>query len=156
MKTLVVYDSFFGNTEKVALAIRTALGGPEQVEAVRAGEVKPEQLKEVGLLVVGSPTRAFSPSKATTEFLTGLPSNGLKGVKAAVFDTRMDVAKAPRLLAIMVRLFGYAAQRIAAKLVKKGASLALPPEGFFVKDSEGPLEDDELERAAAWALSIHN
>ena len=31
MKALVIYDSFFGNTEKVAKAIGSALGGPKDV-----------------------------------------------------------------------------------------------------------------------------
>jgi len=44
MKTLVVYDSFFGNTEKIAQAIGAALGLPPDVEVVRVSAVKPEQL----------------------------------------------------------------------------------------------------------------
>ena len=43
---------------------------------------------------------------------------------------------------------------IADKLEKKGGSLIIPPEGFFVKDSEGPLKDGEIERAVDWAKLI--
>jgi hypothetical protein len=53
-----------------------------------------------------------------------------------------------------VKLFGYAAKPIAYKLEKKGGSLVIPPEGFLVKASEGPLKDGELERAADWAKLI--
>jgi len=64
MKALVVYDSFFGNTEKIAQTIGNALGAPADVEVLRVGNVKPEQLTGLGLLVVGSPTRAFRPTPA--------------------------------------------------------------------------------------------
>ena len=59
-----------------------------------------------------------------------------------------------RLLNILVKLFGYAAKPIADKLEKKGGVPIIPPEGFFVKDSEGPLKDGELERVADWAKLI--
>jgi hypothetical protein len=38
--------------------------------------------------------------------------------------------------------------------VKRGGKLAVPPEGFIVEASEGPLREGELERAAAWAKTI--
>ncbi|GAI96433.1 unnamed protein product [marine sediment metagenome] len=53
-----------------------------------------------------------------------------------------------------MKLFGYAAKPIADKLEKKGGGLIIPPEGFFIKDSKGPLKDGELERAADWAKLI--
>ncbi len=152
MKTLIVYDSVFGNTEQIAQAISKSIGSEERVEALRAGDMKPEHLIGLRLLIVGSPTRAFRPTKAITDFLDKIPSNGLKGVRVATFDTRISTTDVnSRLLNILVRLFGYAAKPIADRLEKKGGSLVIPPEGFFVKDSEGPLKDGELERAADWA-----
>ena len=35
MRTLIIYDSFFGNTEQIAQAIGNALGSPEDVEILR-------------------------------------------------------------------------------------------------------------------------
>ena len=155
MKTLIVYDSVFGNTEKIAQAIGNSLSSKENVETLRVSEVKPEQLIGLELLIVGSPTRAFKPTKAIMYFLNKIPLNGLKGVKVAAFDTRISTADvSSRLLNILVKLFGYAAKPIAYKLEKKGGSLIIPPEGFFVKDSKGPLKDGELERAVDWAKLI--
>ncbi|MGE5571418.1 MAG: flavodoxin family protein [Bacteroidota bacterium] len=152
MKTLVVYDSIFGNTKQIALAISSALGSEENVETLHVSDMKPERLNGVQLLVVGSPTRAFRPTKAITDFLNGIPSDGLRGVKVTAFDTRISTADVrSRLLSAMVRLFGYAAKPIADRLEKKGGALLAPPEGFFVKGSEGPLKDGEIERAADWA-----
>jgi flavodoxin I len=54
----------------------------------------------------------------------------------------------------MAHMFGYAAEPIAASLVKHGGTQILPPAGFFVMDTEGPLREGELERAAAWGREI--
>jgi hypothetical protein len=73
------------------------------------------------------------------------------------FDTRFtesNIAEAPAILGFFVRIFGYAAEPIAGRLEKKGGELVLPPEGFYVGDTEGPLLEGELERAAAWANQI--
>jgi len=153
MKVLIIYDSAFGNTEQIAQAIGNALGSQKDVEILRVSNVKPEQLTGLKLLIVGSPTRQFRPTAAINNFLKRIPKNGLKGVKIAVFDTRftMSVIEESRVLPFFVRLFGYAAKPISDRLKKKGGELIIPPEGFYVKDSEGPLKDGELERAAAWA-----
>jgi flavodoxin len=155
MKVLIVYDSVFGNTEKIAQAIGNAFGSQDDVEILRVGDVKPEQVTGMKLLIVGSPTRAFRPTSAITNFLGKIPRNGLEGVKVAAFDTgiSMDDMK-PTILRIPVRLFGYAAKPISDRLRKKGGELTTPPEGFFVKGVEGPLKEGELERAADWAKQI--
>jgi flavodoxin I len=151
----VIYDSFFGNTEKIAQAIGSALGGAETVRVCKVNTVQPEDLNGIDLLIVGSPTRAFRPTKPTQALLASIPAMGLKGVRAAAFDTRIAVQEVNNgFLTVMVKLFGYAAEPIAKQLVKKGAALALPTEGFIVKESEGPLKDGELERAAAWVKPI--
>ncbi len=149
MKALVVYDSVFGNTEKVAQAIAQTLGAA----ALRVGAVTPQQLDGVKLLVVGSPTRAFRPLPSVKAWLAELP--GLKSVRVAAFDTRMAIdEKTPGILRFFAGIFGYAAAPIASRLGKKGGLLALAPEGFIVTASEGPLKDGELERAAAWARQL--
>ena len=68
MKAVVIYDSFFGNTEKVANAIGGALGDPKDVSVCRVNDANPDLLKNAEILLVGSPTRAFSPTPAIKEF----------------------------------------------------------------------------------------
>lgn len=155
MKILVLYDSFFGNTEKVAGAVGEALASSGDVEVTRVSNLMPAQLQGVQLLVLGSPTRAFSPSDATKAFLKNLAPNALTGVKVAAFDTRVEVAKVnSAFLTFMVKLFGYAAEPIARGLKKRGGLLVGTPAGFFVLGKEGPLEEGELERAASWAKQL--
>jgi len=153
MKALIVYDSYFGNTEKIAQAMGNALGLQDRV--VKISNFKAEQLKGIELLIVGSPTRGFRPSEGIQAFLKNIPADGLRNVKVAGFDTRIkpgDIKQA--VLRFMVSRMGYAAKPISDRLVKKGGSLAAAPEGFCVKASEGPLYEGEIERAAAWVKSI--
>jgi flavodoxin len=152
---MVVYDSVFGNTEQVARAIARAMGGSEDIQAHRVAEVSPEQLMALETLVVGSPTRGFQPTPATKRLLDRIPRRGLEGLKVAAFDTRFAVENVDSaILKVMVKLFGYAAKPIADRLMKKGGDLMLPPEGFFVEDTEGPLREGELDRAADWAARV--
>ncbi len=155
MNALIIYDTFFGNTEQIAKAVGNGLGSQAEVKIVKVSETKPEQVRGMNLLIVGSPTRAFSPSPAMKEFLRAIPANSLRGIKVAAFDTRI-VAKGIGALIFnpLAAIFGYAAEPIADRLVKKGGQLVIPPEGFFVVDSEGPLRAGEIERAVEWGRRI--
>jgi flavodoxin len=155
MTTLIVYDSVFGNTEQVARVIGQTLGSPEQAEVLPVSKVVPARLVGEALIIVGSPTRGFRPTPAMTKFLDSLPRDSLHGIRVAAFDTRIALSDVNNgLLNVFVKVFGYAAQPIANKLVKKGGTLVVPPEGFFVKGSEGPLKEGERERAAKWAKTL--
>lgn len=104
---------------------------------------------------MGSPTRAFRPTPAISKLLAGLAGQALAGVKVAAFDTRIDLSDiGSAVLRSFVRLFGYAAGPIAKRLAKKGGELVVPPEGFSVAGTEGPLKEGDLERAADWARRI--
>jgi flavodoxin len=156
MKAMVVYDSMYGNTKQIAEAIGPALGSPGEVEIVRASEARPGQLTGLSLLVVGSPTQKFRPLGSVSSFLKSIPPDGLQGVKVAAFDTRFppEAVDKVRILAFFVNIFGYAAEPIAKRLQSKGGALAIPPAWFYVSDTQGPLVEGELERAAAWARQI--
>jgi len=141
MKTLVVYDSLHGNTEKIAKAIGDAISG--EAEVLRVGVVNSSELKPCDLFIVGSPTHGGRPTSAIQDFLKKIPKSAIDGIDVAAFDTRFSKR--------WVKIFGFAAKKIADILEKKGGNLVLPPEGFIVKGTEGPLEEGELERAAEWS-----
>ena len=155
MKVLIVYDSVFGNTEQIAQAISDSLGSKENVETLRVNDVKIEKITGLDLLIVGSPTRGFRPTKAITNFLKRISTNGLNGVKVAAFDTRFSLSSIESsVLRFIVKTGGYAAKSIANRLKKKGGDLIMPPEGFLVTGEEGPLKKGELERAADWVKIV--
>jgi flavodoxin I len=159
MKGLIVYDSVYGNTEKIARAIYEVLGNREELTIMRVGGVNPKQFSELDLFIIGSPTQRFQSMPAISNLLKEIPPNGLKGVKVTAFDTRMtekQINETP-VLAFFVKLFGrsaYAAKSMAEMLKKKGGELIVPPEGFYVEGMEGPLVQGELERAESWAKKI--
>lgn len=144
MKTLIVYDSVHGNTEKIARAIGDAISG--EVEVLRAGEVVSTDLGALDLLIVGAPTYGGRPTPPVRDFLSRVPVGALEGTSVAAFDTRIP--------ARWVRIFGFAAGKIAGRLKRLGGTLVVSPEGFFVKGTEGPLLEGEAERAANWAREI--
>ncbi len=55
MKTIVIYDTQFGNTEEVAKAVAGALGGEVKIQHVK--DANPADLSDYDLAVIGSPTQ---------------------------------------------------------------------------------------------------
>ena len=150
MKILVIYDSFFGNTEKIAKSIAQSTKG----DLLHVDNCKASSIKDIDYLIVGSPTRAFKPTEKIVAFIKSLPVNSLYGIKIMAFDTRVDVKKVnSKFLTFMVKIFGYAATPIEKALISKGANKAAEAEGFIVEESEGPLREGEEERAAEWGKS---
>lgn len=155
MEVLIVYQSFFGNTEKVAAAIRDSLGSHKDTELVEVAKFEPFLLEGVEYLIVGSPTRKFSFTGGIKKLFERIPRDGLKGVRVAAFDTRIGLSDIEsRMLRFMARIFGYAATPLARKLEKKGGELVVAPEGFLVAGMKGPLKQGELERASRWAIKV--
>jgi hypothetical protein len=165
MKTLVVYESMYGNTKAVAEAIAEGLGGAEVVSVSQAAD----RSEEPDLLVVGGPTHihgmATTRSRqaaveavkedgdthvepdATAEpglraWIRDLPA--VSGGRAAAFDTRAD--RAPWLT-------GAASRGIAKRLRRHGYEV-FSTESFLVEESEGPLAHGELSRARAWGAQL--
>ncbi len=154
MKALIVYDSKFGNTEKIARAIGEAINPLGEVEVAKAGDANASELSSINFLIVGSPTHAGGATRAIKEFLRKIPANALKNVRVASFDTRFSAKDKGIGARIVLGILRYAAGRIANILEYKGGYLAIVPEGFIIEDSEGPLKKGELERAAIWAKGI--
>ncbi|HIH44549.1 MAG TPA: flavodoxin [Candidatus Methanoperedenaceae archaeon] len=119
MKILLVHDSVYGNTEKLAKVIAGAIQPSGEVRVLRAKDAA--ELGSIDLLIVGSPTQGGRPTPAIREFLNKIPANALQHTGVAAFDTR--------LAGFFVKLFGFAAGRIAASLEARGGHLVAQPEG---------------------------
>ena len=161
MRALVVYESLWGNTEKVARAIAAELAVTMQVDVVDVDSA-PNTIAGYDLVAVGGPTHAFSMTRVSTRQTAvkqnGAPSAPQRGirewldvltptenhVKAVTFDTR---ANAPRLP-------GSAARAAKQELGSLGFEIPLKQKTFRVHGYEGPLVDGELEKAAVWAREV--
>lgn len=139
METLVIFDSNFGNTKKVAEVIASEL----DAKAISVSDFNEEELEGVNLLIVGSPINAWRPTEKINKFLSGLAKEELKDIKVAGFDTRAKIF-----------ISGDAAKKIVKKLEEAGAKSITEPQGFYVKGKEGPLFEGEIEKAKKWAKEI--
>ena len=148
IKPLIVYDSVYGNTEKIAKSIGKALGSESKV--LRVSEASLFDLKKINLLIVGSPVHGGKPTTDIEKFLKSIPFNYLKHMRVAAFDTRFATENHGIGVRILMKVIRYAAHRIAKILVQKGGKLIAKPEGFIVEDKEGPLKKGEATRAARW------
>ncbi len=161
MKALVVYESMFGNTGRIARAVADGLATSMEAEACdvrRLGATLPD---DVDLLVLGAPTHAFSLSRPSTRadaMRQGAPpqdpsvglrewiaEQSLAGRTVAVFDSRAAKAR---------HLPGSAARSAARMLRRRGVARPLGVTSFYVADVAGPLVDGELDRAAAWGREL--
>jgi flavodoxin len=144
MNALVIYNSKFGNTERIARAIGEALRTRAVVDVQQIAEVSSIS-PAFDLLVVGGPTQGHGVDQDLKTFLDGLTPEAVQGVAVATFDTRL---RWPVLLS------GSAARGIAKRLGQKGACVIVEPESFFVEGGEGPLAEGEVARAASWARQL--
>lgn len=155
MKALIIYDSVFGNTKRVAQAIGEELSaGHVTTEVLSVKETNTSEIVDFDLIVFGSPTHGGRASSDMKEFFGSIPDESLAGKKIACFDTRSDLSEENIFVRTVVRLLGYAAGRIEGTLRKKGGEPVIEPEGFLVSGREGPLVEGELERAKKWGRDL--
>lgn len=162
MKVLVVYESMFGNTEEVAVAVADGLRALAEVQLVEVDEAPVEPPPDIDLVVAGGPTHAFSMSRERTredaarqggrtraigtglrDWIAALPS-GHHDQRLVTFDTRVG----------KVRHLPGSAARAAARAARRHGYDAGQPESFWVEDVSGPLLAGELDRARAWGLAL--
>lgn len=169
MKTLIVYESMYGNTHAVAEAVAAGLGGEPAVELCTTDEATAVRVAEADLVVVGGPTHvhgmasdrsrqgaiAEAEKKPDLDLDQAVESESLRawldalddvdGKSGVAFDTR---ASGPTVLT------GSAAKGIAKRMRRHGFNLVAEPESFVVQASEGPLAEGELDRAVEWGRSL--
>jgi hypothetical protein len=169
MRTLVVYESIFGNTHAIANVIAEGLRSAGEVRIVPVSEATVVLLDWADLVIAGGPTHAHGMTRSSTrkgavdqaakpdsvltiepdaqgpgmrEWLDKLPYQDAK--LAAAFDTRVN---GPALLT------GRASSGIANGFKDHGFELAAQPESFLV-NRHNELVMGELERAQVWGASL--
>lgn len=175
MRAMVVYESMYGNTGKVAQALAAGLARYMSVDLVEVASAPAILPIDLDLLLVGGPTHRFglSRAKSRADAVAWARNDGKDGPPAGVasatrlglrdwlkchpsrqrrvpsvaFGTQLD---RPRWLA----RFGTAADAIEHCLLRVGMPLAAPKQLFYVKGLTGPLLDGEEERGTAWAAGL--
>lgn len=136
-KAIVVFDTKFGNTERVAKSIAKGIENRGISSSCLAiGSVRPETLKECDLLVIGAPTQQFTASKPMKEFISRLEAEeGLDGKMFFAFDTKLPS-----------RFSGSAAKYIESRLLRMGLHEIAERSSAVGRGSEFRLDEGELER----------
>src|SRR5262245_8787079 len=93
MKSLVVYESQYGNTEKIAKAIGAQLAAAGSARVVALDHPDAFATEGIDLLVVGGPTQGHGLSARLRDRLQQVPADAFVGVAAATFDTRLSGPK---------------------------------------------------------------
>jgi hypothetical protein len=158
MKTVVVYESHWGNTAAVARAIAEGIG--PDAEALTTDEATGAAIAEADLIVAGAPVMAFrlptdqalsnmaagqdEPAPDVShpsmrDWLDELPRGKGRG---AAFETRLRWSP------------GGATGAIERGLEDAGYRRLASGRKFVVTGGKGPLREGELEAARAWGAEL--
>jgi len=139
-KVLVVFDSSYGNTEKIGREIAAGITdtGLAESKVINIDDVENEDLSGYDGALFGGPIHAF---RATRGIKGAIKKAGKKGLRAKLVAS-FDTYQAPGHV-------GKAASQIEDELKKKisGAEVLTPGLSALVLGREGPLQDGELPRA---------
>jgi hypothetical protein len=168
MRAVIIYESMFGNTHRIARAIASGLEPGNEVAVVPVAGAARELMDGADLIVAGGPTHVHGMSKASTRKaaveqadksagqLTLDPNADGPGLRdwlgspgemsglAAAFDTR---------LAGPAVLTGRASKGIAKLLERRGLTLLAEPESFLVS-RDNALQPGEEDRARGWGEKL--
>lgn len=130
-KAIVIYDTRFGNTEKVAKALAEGMKTQGiKVDYIHLDKADVNKLNNYDILVIGGPTHMHGISKPMKAFLEKLTSVDIKAKKAFAFDTKVESWWA-----------GSAAKGIEKKLKNLKMNIVKPHHSAIVTGREGPLAD---------------
>jgi len=174
MRTVIIYESLYGNTRRVAEELASVAREYGDVDLVAAEEAGAGVTMGADLVLIGGPTHVHGMSHRATrqsggadaaasagaaageERPPGLDAAGpglrewfhrvdrAHGTRAAAFDTRLD---GPEVLT------GRASLGISRRLRHHGFTEVAAPRSFLV-DRHNVLFDGETARAREWATSV--
>ena len=147
MKGIVIYDTSYGNTKKVAEAIAETLKEScIAVDSVYVKDMKKLRAKDHDFLVLGSPTRFGTMSFTVKRFLGKVKGKEWMNKPFAAFDTENPEN--------IEKKQGSAAEKIAEKLKEKQMKQLLPVLKALVLGWKGPLQEGEIERAKKYTREL--
>lgn len=140
MKACVVFDTRYGNTEKIARSLEAGLKEKGiQTACANVNEVVIDSLNQYDLICVGGPTQYRTASKTMQAFLESLTSVDLAGRSTFAFDTRRDSFVA-----------GSAAKYIEDALRKRGMKIVSQRLSAMIVSPEPEKSKREFEDKEEW------
>ena len=169
MRTLIVFESMYGNTHTVAQMIAEGLSARSEVRVVPVHDASTDDVAWADLVIVGGPTHVHgmtsaasrksaqdAAAKPDSDLVLDPDSEGLglrdwfhalspvTDKRGAAFDTRFDSA---------ALITGRASRGIEHRLRHCGFTLAAEPQSFLV-DKKTHLLEGEADRAKQWGTHL--
>jgi len=147
MKGIIIYDTSYGNTKKIAETITETLkeSGIE-VDLFYVKDVKKLRPTDYSFLVLGSPTKFGTMSFTVKFFLGKLKGEEWADKPFAAFDTENPEN--------MEKKEWSAAEKIAERLKERKMNQLLPVLKAAVHDMKGPLVEGEINRVKDYARQL--
>lgn len=147
MRGVVVYDTSYGNTKKIAETIADVLkeSGIE-VDLFDVKDAKKLSAKDYDFLALASPTRMNTMSWTIKRFIGRLKSEEWANKPFIAFDTE--------LAGVIEKNGASAAEKIAERLREKKMNQFLPVLKTAVLGIRGPLKEGEIERTKEYIRGL--
>ena len=133
IKAAVIYDSNFGNNEKLAQSLSMGLEKAGlSVDLLKIGEFNHSATQKYDLICLGGPTHITRISEKMKAFFTDIKSLNLHEKRGFCFGTRLDSR---------MNIFDIngSAKKIERRLKKKGVKIVKDAVNVIVEGREGPL-----------------
>jgi hypothetical protein len=174
MHAVVLYESLFGNTSRIAEAVAAEVRTqhPEALVDCVGVDTAGYQLPATDLVIVGAPTHFWGMTSRISRIMeheyelrvmrarTGprpirraAVTNGVRSWLATIPPGRGTAAAVFDTRMDRV-LTGGAAPAIARRLRRRGYRLVSAPQAFLVQGITGPLRPDQLDQARQWAQQV--
>jgi flavodoxin len=146
MKVLIVYDTKYGNTKKVAELIGDGLKSVEDnvisIENVKEIDLNKDETYD--LMLFGSPNHMGAHTTNVKKFIKNLPKASLKGKSFAVFDTYIgkDFEKAVKKMEKQIN-------KVMPNLNKVSPGLSIKVGGM-----KGPIVDEDLAKCKEFGIKL--
>ncbi|MEM0015203.1 MAG: flavodoxin domain-containing protein [Zestosphaera sp.] len=146
MRVIVVFETKYGNTRRVAEEICEGMKEVNGVEVVLK-ELKDVDVREVSnydMILIGSPNHMGGPTRGIKAFIDELGRLRLEGVMYATFDTYMG------------RDLGKAVMKIVERVSKRAPGLKQVVAGLSVRVQglKGPIAEGELPKCREFGRNI--
>jgi len=147
VKVIVVYESKYGNTRRVAETIMEGIREVQDAETVlnELKKVDLNKIAEYDVILIGSPNHYGGPTKSVSEFIDKLAKLNLDGRHFAVFDTYLGKG-----------FFEKAAKKMEKRINEKvpGLKQIGPLLSIAVQGSKGPIVEEELPKCKEFGKKI--
>lgn len=146
-KGIVIYDTSYGNTRKVAeVIVETLKESGVEVDLFQLKDVKKLSAKDYSFIGLGCPTRFGTMSFAFKSFLGKLKPEEWMNKPFVAFDTELPEN--------IEKNEGSAAEKIAEKLKEKKMNQLLPVLKTAVSGNKGPLVEGDIQRTKVYARDL--